>query len=153
MQLPDPGDGEEHTHVEEFDFADLRFIKSSRMSKRRLAFVLQLQARHTGRRRRRPGRLMTPHVAPATVRRTCNACAVCVTVAAQREDVASLLLTFVIPQDDVLFVIYTLPTVVISRRTDQYGKVRHRSSRELVTACRAPECSRIAALNCSSGQI
>jgi len=24
----------------------------------------------------------------------------------------------------VLFVIYTLPTVVISRRTDQYGKVR-----------------------------
>jgi len=27
-------------------------------------------------------------------------------------------------QDDVLFVIYTLPTVVISRRTDQYGKVR-----------------------------
>ncbi len=42
-QLPDPGDGEEHTHCEEFDFADLRFIKSSRMSKRRLAFVLQLQ--------------------------------------------------------------------------------------------------------------
>ena len=27
-------------------------------------------------------------------------------------------------QGDVLFVIYTLPTVVISRRTDQYGKVR-----------------------------
>ena len=43
VQLPDPGDGEEHTHIEEFDFADLRFIKSSRMSKRRLAFVLQLQ--------------------------------------------------------------------------------------------------------------
>jgi len=42
-QLPDSGDGEEHTHCEEFDFADLRFIKSSRMSKRRLAFVLQLQ--------------------------------------------------------------------------------------------------------------
>ena len=43
VQLPDAGDGEERMHCEEFEFADLRFIKSSRMSKRRLAFVLQVQ--------------------------------------------------------------------------------------------------------------
>ncbi len=42
-QLQDPGGGEERTHCEEFEFADLRFIKSSRMSKRRLAFLLQVQ--------------------------------------------------------------------------------------------------------------
>lgn len=33
----------ERTHAETFDFADLRFIKSSRMSKRWLVFALRIK--------------------------------------------------------------------------------------------------------------
>lgn len=35
----------ERTHSETFDFADLRFIKSSRMSKRWLVFALRIKVR------------------------------------------------------------------------------------------------------------
>ncbi|KAK9811757.1 hypothetical protein WJX72_009562 [[Myrmecia] bisecta] len=57
----------EYSHKEYFEFTDLRFIKSSRMSKRWLAFTCQIKG-------------------------------------------------------DFLYVIYTLPAVVISRRADQYNK-------------------------------
>ncbi len=47
-QVPAPGEPEldpsvELTHAETFDFADLRFIKSSRMSKRWLVFSLRIK--------------------------------------------------------------------------------------------------------------
>lgn len=47
-QVPQPGEPDldpstERTHVETFDFADLRFIKSSRMSKRWLVFALRIK--------------------------------------------------------------------------------------------------------------
>ncbi len=41
------GSGGTRTHVELFDFADLRFIKSSRMSKRWLVFALRIKVRAT----------------------------------------------------------------------------------------------------------
>jgi hypothetical protein len=48
--VPAPGEPEldptlERTHAETFDFADLRFIKSSRMSKRWLVFALRIKVR------------------------------------------------------------------------------------------------------------
>lgn len=43
--MADPGNEEEHTQSELFNFMDLRFIKSSRMSKRWLAFVLHMNVR------------------------------------------------------------------------------------------------------------
>ena len=47
-QVPAHGEPEldptlERTHAETFDFADLRFIKSSRMSKRWLVFALRIK--------------------------------------------------------------------------------------------------------------
>lgn len=38
----------EQTHVEHFDFADLRFIKSSRMSKRWIVFALRIKVEIIG---------------------------------------------------------------------------------------------------------
>ncbi len=38
----------EQTHLEHFDFADLRFIKSSRMSKRWIVFALRIKVEITG---------------------------------------------------------------------------------------------------------
>ncbi|BDA44647.1 hypothetical protein COCOBI_06-1240 [Coccomyxa sp. Obi] len=57
----------EHLHLEDFKFSDLKWAKSSRMSKRWLVFSLRVK-------------------------------------------------------DDVVYLLYQLPTVVISRRTDQYSK-------------------------------
>lgn len=50
QQVPAPGELEldssvERTHAATFDFADLRFIKSSRMSKRWLVFTLRIKVR------------------------------------------------------------------------------------------------------------
>ena len=147
---------EDRVHAEEFEFTELQFIKSSRMSKRHLIFacrirvsfpaavwpdlwplcVLQAQPLYdTVPRGIYTAELVlteswgvaSPQLQSCCWHLFCSICSILIILHALLPTTSShewggLMPKSIVCQDDMVYALYTLPTVILSRRTDQYEK-------------------------------